>query len=294
MQDSPFTSLRKQLLDLYGEGEARAITLLVAEDAFGMSRTDVYMGKDRDFSAEQCERLANLSARLAGGEPVQYVLGKASFCGRMFSVDKNVLIPRPETEELVAWAKDEAEALTMAADGQSPKSLRILDVGTGSGCIAVTLKLLFPRAEVWGMDISPDALTVARTNARLLDADVNFFCHDMEQPLPANLPVFDLIVSNPPYIMDKEQGEMRRNVLDYEPHTALFVPDNAPLRFYRALCKLSKKNLSPRGRMLLEINRALGKETVELLSANGFDNTELRNDAFGNPRMVCGRKVMMP
>lgn len=291
MQDSPFTSLRKQLLALYDEGEARAITFLVAEDVFGMSRTDVYMGKDRDFSAEQCERLANLSARLVGGEPVQYVLGKASFCGRMFSVDKSVLIPRPETEELVAWAKNEAEAFAEAVDGQNQRPLRILDVGTGSGCIAVTLKLLLPQTEVLGMDISPDALNVAQANAGLYDADVNFFCHDMELPLPAGLPVFALIVSNPPYIMDKEQSEMRRNVLDYEPHTALFVPDNDPLRFYRALCVLSKKNLRPGGRMLLEINRAFGIETVELLSVYGFDNIELRNDVFGNPRMVCGRKV---
>ncbi len=290
MQDSPFTSLRKQLLALYDESEARAITLLLAEDAFGMSRTDVYMGKDRDFSAEQSERLAYLSARLMEGEPVQYVLGKASFCGRMFGVNGSVLIPRPETEELVEWAKNEAETMANNANVNNNQPLRILDVGTGSGCIAIMLKLLIPQADVWAMDISPDALAVAQSNAERLGAKVNFLCHDMEQPLPPTLQPFDLIVSNPPYIMDKEQTVMRRNVLDYEPHTALFVPDDDPLRFYRALCELSKSHLRCGGRLLLEINQSLGKETVELLHSYAFEQIELRNDIFGNQRMVCGCK----
>ncbi len=287
MQDSPFTSLRKKLLALYDEGEARAITLLVAEDAFGMSRTDVYMGKDRDFSAEQCERLANLSERLIKGEPVQYVLGKAWFCGRLFDVDSSVLVPRPETEELVEWTKSIAEK----DYEKGGEHLRILDVGTGSGCIAITLKQLLPLADVWAMDISGSALRIARSNAERQGVSVHFIHHDMEKTLPPDVPTLDIIVSNPPYIMDKEQGEMRRNVLDYEPHTALFVPDDDPLRFYRALCKMSETHLRPGGYLMLEINRALGKETVDLLKSHGFEQVELRNDAFGNLRMVGGRKA---
>ena len=223
--DTQFTALRQSLAPLYGEGEARAIAFMLYEDAFGVSRTDIYADKVRQFSEDERARLNNMCQLLAKGVPVQYVLGKASFCGRTFAVSPAVLIPRPETEELVAWATDVAR-LMPRPEG---RPLRLLDAGTGSGCIAVSLKLALPDADVTAWDISPEALSVARGNARTLGADVHFEQRDILAP-PDAAACYDIIVSNPPYICEYEQSSMEAHVTQHEPHTALFVPDADPLR----------------------------------------------------------------
>lgn len=281
--DTQFTALRQSLAPHYGEGEARAIAFMLYEDAFGVSRTDIYADKVRQFSEDERARLNNMCQLLAKGVPVQYVLGKASFCGRTFAVSPAVLIPRPETEELVAWATDVAR-LMPHPEG---RPLRLLDAGTGSGCIAVSLKLALPDADVTAWDISPEALNVARDNARTLGADVHFEQRDILAP-PDAAACYDIIVSNPPYICEYEQSSMEAHVTQHEPHTALFVPDADPLRFYRALCHHAKASLSPGGHLLVEINSAYGPGTARLFTAQGLQHVQLRQDAFGLDRMVGG------
>lgn len=274
--NSYYNLLRTRLLPLYGEGESRAIAFLVMEDAFGVSRTEIYADKVRHFSEDEHARLLSICQRLEEGEPVQYVLGKAWFCGRSYRVTPAVLIPRPETEELVAWAS--------SFSGK----IRILDAGTGSGCIAISLKLALPQAEVVAWDLSEEALKVARQNAEELGADVRFEQRDMLAEWPEN-ERFDLIVSNPPYICERERSEMEAHVLEHEPGTALFVPDDDALRFYRALVRRSVEGvLLPGGSLLVEINSAYGPETVNLFKEYGLKQVELRRDDFGNDRMVGG------
>lgn len=279
--NTQFQQLRTLLSSIYSDGEARAIAFLVFEEAFGVSRTDIYADKVRQFSEDENERLSNMSQLLSKGVPIQYVLGKCSFHGHAFNVSPAVLIPRPETEELVDWAIEE-----VGHEGiQAP---RILDAGTGSGCIAISLKLALPQAEVTAWDLSEDALNVARENAHLLHADVTFKKVDMLRPLKERA-TYDIIVSNPPYICQSEKQEMERNVTEHEPHTALFVPDSDPLRFYRALCSHAQRMLSPGGLLMVELNRAYGQATARLFEESGLCHIELRQDAFGNDRMLLGR-----
>lgn len=274
--NTEYIRLRTLLTPLYGEGEARAIAFMVFEEAFGVGRTDIYADKVRQFSQDERLHFLNICERLAGGEPVQHVLGSAWFCGHRFEVSPAVLIPRPETEELVAWA------LSL------PAPRRILDAGTGSGCIAVSLKLALPAAEVMACDVSLPALAVARRNAAALGAEVHFEPCDLLAGWPASSP-FDLIVSNPPYICDCERAGMERHVLDHEPSSALFVPDTDPLRFYRVLAERAASGaLREGGALLVEINRAYGPQTAALFSECGLRRVELRRDAFGNDRMVAG------
>ena len=292
-----FVALRDALTPLYGQGEARAVAFLVFEDAFGVSRTDIYADKVRQFSEDECTRLHNICQQLLAGRPVQQVLGHATFCGRSFKVTPDVLIPRPETEELVSWAvekmHDFSECNQAVSDEHSSTSIpqRILDAGTGSGCIAISLKLALAEANVTAWDLSRAALEVARENAQTLGADVAFVHQDMLLvPALGAQPTYHLIVSNPPYICQREAAEMERNVLEYEPHTALFVPDDDPLRFYRALCLQAGRLLLPGGWLLVEVNRAYAEETAQLMRAYGLKDVEVRADAYGNPRMVGGRK----
>lgn len=275
--------LRSALASRYDEGETRAIALLVLETAFSLRRVDVYAGKDKQFSAEEHALLNNICTRLRAGEPVQYVLGRADFCGHTFGVTPDVLIPRPETEELVAWAVDEAK--------QSKKTpLRILDCGTGSGCIAVSLSLALPEAEVVAVDVSAGALRVARANAEALGARVRFARRDLLARWPAE-EAFDLIVSNPPYIAEAERAEMEPHVVDHEPTLALFVPDADPLRFYRALAeKAAGGLLAPGGALLTEVNCAHGPATAALFEQCGLREADVRRDAFGRDRMVGARR----
>lgn len=273
-----YLELRAALNPLYGEGEARAIAFMVMEDAFGLSRTDIYVGKVRQFSVDERIRLHTMCEQLKAGVPVQYVLGKEWFDGHEFKVTPAVLIPRPETVELVEWAA--------AQQGAS----RILDAGTGSGCIAVSLKLRLPDAQVEAWDISPEALEVAGGNAARLGAEVCFEQHDMLQPWGEDK-VFDLIVSNPPYICERERAEMERHVLEHEPEGALFVPDDDALLFYRTLAERAVGGaLREGGRLMVEINSAYGSETVSLFEKCGLHDVELRKDEFGNDRMVSGTR----
>ena len=279
--DTQFTALRQSLAPLYGEGEARAIAFMLYEDAFGVSRTDIYADKVRQFSEDERARLNNMCQLLTKGVPVQYVLGKASFCGHTFAVSPAVLIPRPETEELVAWATDVAR-LMPRPEG---RPLRLLYAGTGSGCIAVSLTLALPEADVTAWDISPEALNVARDNARTLGADVHFEQRDILAP-PDAATCYDIIVSNPPYIADSERKTMEPNVLDYEPATALFVPDADPLRFYRTIARYGLGALRQNGRLYFEINSRFSAEMRQMLEAMGYVDVEVRPDISRRPRFV--------
>lgn len=281
--NSLFTALRMQLQALYTEGEARAIAFMVLDEGFGVSRTDIYADKVRQFSEDEHQRYDIMCKRLIAGEPVQYVLGKAWFAGRQFAVTPDVLIPRPETEELVDWAIEVAQGLQKA---NPQKRLRIVDAGTGSGCIAVSLKLALPNAEVVAWDISEGALNIARKNAQTLGAEVKFEQRDMLQPWALPAESIDLIVSNPPYICMREAEEMEQNVMKHEPHTALFVPNDDPLRFFRALAKGAAQTLTKNGALLTEINRAFGHETAEAFMQAGLKDAEIKRDVFGNERMV--------
>ena len=276
-----YIRLRQSLAGLYGDGEAQAVALLVMEKVFGLTRTDIYCGKVRQISEDERTRFLNISQKLLHGVPVQYALGEADFLGRTFRVTPDVLVPRPETEELVQWA-------AAVAGGQA--NPHVLDAGTGSGCIAVSLKLECPQAEVEAWDLSQEALAVARGNAARLHADVRFARQDMLAPWPEDAR-YSIIVSNPPYIAEREKAEMEQHVLDHEPHMALFVPDADPLLFYRALGQASVRHLQPGGWLLVEINRAYAQETAALFRSAGLERVEIRRDAFGNERMVGGRRA---
>lgn len=275
--DQKFTLLRRQLSACYSEREAHAVALRVLEDAFGVSRTDVYADKVRKFSSDDEYRLQHISERLCAGEPLQYVLGEAEFCGLRFGVAPGVLIPRPETEELVAWVEHHVSG-----------ACRILDAGTGSGCIAVSLALALPEARVQAWDVSPDALAVARANAGRLGAQVDFRLCDMLTARPEEC--FDVVVSNPPYVCEHERSDMSRQVLEHEPSLALFVPDDDPMRFYRALADLSGQCLVSGGLLAVEINEAYGVETAELFRRSGFVEVQTLCDFCDKPRFVVGRK----
>ena len=266
-----FKDIVQRLIPRYGAGEARAIAFIVLEDAFGFSRLDIYTDKVRNFSEEEQCRLENILQRLENGEPLQYILGTASFGGLTFQVTPATLIPRPETEELVEWAGE------TAGD--------VLDAGTGSGCIAISIAHHNPQAHVSAWDISPEALQVATQNAINNGVKVQFELHDMlnELPDPQSL---DLIVSNPPYVCEREKADMEEHVLKHEPATALFVPDNDPLKFYKALAHIGQHALRPGGVILMEINRAYGPETLALFQNQYYTEAELRKDDFGNDRMV--------
>lgn len=278
-----FRTLRTRLAAVYPDGEAQAIVFLVLEKLFGLSRTDVLMGGLERLTAEQTAEVEQVMLRLEQGEPVQYVLGVADFDGMTLGVAPGVLIPRPETEELVEW---------IAEDFKSAKRLRILDIGTGSGCIALSLARRFTDASVTAWDISDDALRIASANAERLGLSVEFkkrdaLCTEVAEADVAN---YDIIVSNPPYICEKERVDMDNNVLQHEPETALFVPDNDPLLFYRAISDLAQKMLCSGGGLYFEINREYGKETASMMRAMGFDSVELRKDFMENDRMVKGTK----
>lgn len=275
-----FRQIVDTLVPKVEEREARALAFVVLEDAFGLSRTDIYLGKDTAFSEEDTIRLEKILRRLEQGEPVQYAIGTAQFCDLTFRVTPDTLIPRPETEELVGWV---ASLLPSAA----PCS--VLDVGTGTGCIAISLAKQFPRAQVTAWDISEGALAVARQNAQTNGVVVDFRRTDVLEVVnesAASAPSSDVlyIVSNPPYICERERAEMEAHVLDYEPASALFVLDADPLLFYRALARLGQQLHA--AAVLVEINQAYGQETVRMFQSSGYSNVELRRDIYGKDRMI--------
>ena len=275
-----FEKFWKPLTTIYEAGEAKAVARLVMEVRFGLSMTDVVCGKTGDEAEMQI-----LQQRLLTGEPVQYILGEADFGGRTFHVEPGVLIPRPETYELCRW---------IMVDGkwkmENGRNVSILDIGTGSGCIACTLAAELPNAEVMAWDISDDALRIAAENAKRTNVHVSFEKVDiLNTPLlyREGLGVgLDLIVSNPPYICNKERETMERNVLEHEPELALFVPDDDPLLFYRAIARYAAKALNPSGALYFEINPLYVNEMLQMLSDEGFSHTEVRNDQFGKQRFT--------
>ena len=371
-----YNQLWKRLTAIYNEREAQAIVRTVLDALFGMSLTDICLGKVTQLSADDTTRLEKIMQRLEKSEPVQYVLGAEWFAGRLFDVAPGVLIPRPETEDLVKWTCDEAkekekednnkeergkEEKEVSKKGEAPQKeeqllssplkeeeeglrkgkdasqkeeqllssplkeekegLRkgedasqkeeqllsslfknnkevsekgeeaphpsILDIGTGSGCIAITVALALPQACVTAWDISTDALAIAAGNAHRLGASVRFE-HQDALSAPDDEERWDVIVSNPPYICDKERADMSDNVLSYEPELALFVPDSDPLLFYRAIARYASKALKPGGRLLFETNTAYVHEVAQAMADEGFTAIEVRNDCFGKPRMVKG------
>lgn len=275
-----YRELWRTLEPLYGNGEARAVTDYVLDVCFGLSKADILCGAVEEMTAEKTAELNKIFGRLTKGEPVQYVLGRAEFCGRWFSVRPGVLIPRPETEELCAW---------ITADSKASASPKVLDIGTGSGCIAITLQLDMPESKVTAWDISADALDVARENAQQLGANVNFVKLDALNAKPEG--EWDVIVSNPPYICEKEKKDMAVNVLEHEPHTALFVPDADPLLFYRAITRLAVQTLSKGGRLYFEINPIYADDTCHMMQTEGMTAVELRSDMYGKQRMAKGVKA---
>lgn len=275
-----YRELWRTLEPLYGNGEARAITDYVLDVCFGLSKADILCGAVEEMTAEKAAELNKIFGRLMEGEPVQYVLGRAEFSGRWFNVRPGVLIPRPETEELCAW---------ITADSKASASPKVLDIGTGSGCIAITLQLDMPESKVTAWDISADALDVARENAQQLGANVNFVKLDALNAKPEG--EWDVIVSNPPYICEKEKKDMAVNVLEHEPHTALFVPDADPLLFYRAITRLAVQTLSKGGRLYFEINPIYADDTCHMMRAEGMTAVELRSDIYGKQRMAKGVKA---
>ena len=275
-----YRELWRTLEPLYGNGEARAVTDYVLDVCFGLSKADILCGAVEEMTAEKAAELRKIFSRLTEGEPVQYVLGRAEFSGRWFNVRPGVLIPRPETEELCAW---------ITADCKASGSPKVLDIGTGSGCIAITLQLDMPESNVTAWDISADALDVARENAQRLGANVNFVRQDALNAKSEG--EWDVIVSNPPYICEKEKKDMAVNVLEHEPHTALFVPDTDPLLFYRAITRMAVQTLSKGGRLYFEINPIYADDTCRMMQAEGMTAVELRSDMYGKQRMAKGVKA---
>ena len=273
--------IREALRGIYPDSEALSLAKMLLVEAFGFSTLELYGGKDKEISGKRRDVLDKMLSRLQKNEPIQYVLGKETFCGLDFEVDSNVLIPRPETRELVEW---------IVADRKLDASCRILDIGTGSGCISISLAKFLSGAEVEAWDISEGALEVARRNAVRNAVEVLFRQQDVLYVLPGDTR-YDVIVSNPPYITEKEKLDMDANVLDWEPFTALFVPDADPLLFYRKIAELGLSMLNIGGALYFEINRAYGQETVRMLEGLSYKQIELRKDEWGNDRMVKACKL---
>ena len=269
----------QELTPLYDAGEAESFFYLILEAKHQLKRVDIALQPDLAFSESELKTWSSILEQLKKEIPVQYILGTTHFYGLEFEVNSNVLIPRPETEELVDWII-ESQQLEIG-----DMKVRILDIGTGSGCIAISLAKNLPNAEVFALDVSDKALATAQKNAELNQVTIQFIHQSILET--ENLGrQFDLIVSNPPYVRHLEKQEIKKNVLDNEPHLALFVDDNNALIFYRKIAELALKNLNPQGQLYFEINQYLGQETLDLLQEMGFKDITLRKDIYGNDRMI--------
>ena len=257
--------------------EVQAMIRIICEDVFNYDQVDVALRQESELPTFAQERIADIIARLRCHEPLQYIVGHARFHGHRFKVTPAVLIPRPETEQLVDLIIDE----------NTGSDLQVLDIGTGSGCIAIALARALKFAQVDALDVSRDALVVARENAAELKVKVRFFESDILSPQPPAR--YDIIVSNPPYVCWSEREAMDRNVKDYEPGQALFVPDNDPLLFYKAIAPYAAQSLERGGRLYLEINQRFGNEVKRLLQDNGFDDVRIIDDSYGNPRFAAAK-----
>lgn len=270
-----FRALTEAGAELYGEAEARQIAEMVLESR-GVSRNMLLVDPNEELQFPDLDSVIN---DIRAWRPVQYIIGTAEFAGMDFEVSDAVLIPRPETEELVVWIASEVG-----------DSASILDVGTGSGCIAIALSRAVSGSSVWALDISAEALAVARRNGAKYAPDVRFVEGDALSDFSALFAEkFDIVVSNPPYIPDSDSRLMRRNVTDYEPHTALFVPDNDPLLFYRSIARTALKMLNAEGKLYFEIYESLADEMQRMLRAEGYEEIVVREDFRGKPRMICAR-----
>lgn len=261
------------------EQEIESFFFILTEYLHNLKRVDVSLNPNFELTEAEVEKWNFILAELQQEKPIQYITGEAWFYGLQFEVNENTLIPRPETEELLEWIIE-----SQKSKGQRQK-LEILDIGTGTGCIPISLKANLSEANVSAIDVSEKALEVAKRNAASNKVEINFIQTNILDVADLNQN-FDIIVSNPPYVRNLEKQEIKKNVLDYEPHLALFVEDTDALLFYRKIAQLALKNLSPNGLLFFEINQYLGKETVELLENLGFKNIELRKDFVGNERMI--------
>ena len=286
--------INNSLKDFYPTGEIKGFTRLIMEHVCGLQPYQLLLGKGNELSDKEKTEIKEIVERLKKAEPIQYILGFADFYGYEFNVTPSVLIPRPETAELVNKIKN---------DQKTTSPLRILDIGTGSGCIAISLAKQLKQVEVYAMDISDDALIVAKQNAKKLQADIRFIQADIlstsifdsfrekfqflskESRNPSEYG-FNIIVSNPPYIMEKEKTEMEANVLNHEPHLALFVSNDDPLLFYRTIARFGKQSLSRNGLLYLEINAQCGNETKAMLKTEGYKHIELIQDFYGKDRII--------
>ena len=299
-----YEELWHRLTHIYDAGEAKAIVRWVLDVRFGLSLTDILCGKVTELSAHDQTELEKIMQRLEKGEPVQYVIGVADFFGRQFHVEPGVLIPRPETEELCRWilASDKHGLTRTVREIPHQSDANILDIGTGSGCIAITLALELPDAQVTAWDISDDALRIAAGNAKSLGANVTFKHRDVLDSslftldsslftLHSSLPKWDLIVSNPPYICEKEKSAMECNVLDHEPHLALFVPDDDPLLFYRAIAQYAAEALTAQGSLFFEVNPLYADDLDRMLRMMSYHDIYIRQDQFGKTRFLKATKI---
>jgi release factor glutamine methyltransferase len=276
------TTFLQELSTLYDAQEIESFFYIVLESFHNIKRIDLAINPNMEMNSMQLLRWERVLAELKKEKPIQYILGETEFYSLPFLVNENTLIPRPETEELVEWILKSTKY-----ELQSTK-LRILDVGTGSGCIAISLAKNLPNAQVFAIDVSEKAMLIAKKNAEINNVKINFIHADILKidsfdQLPTQ---FDIIVSNPPYVRNLEKSEIKPNVLEYEPHLALFVEDTDALLFFRKIAEFAKKNLSEKGKLFFEINQYLGRETIELLERLGFKNIELRKDIYGNDRMI--------
>ena len=266
-----------QLVPQYSDSEARSIAILLMCNITGLSYTELLIHTP-SLNEEQKEELRKKIERVKKNEPLQYILGETTFYGRRFKCDQRALIPRPETEELTDW---------IINDVSNDDNIRILDIGCGSGCIAITLAKELKHSTVTALDISEEAISLTEENCKINNCQVECINDDIFNFSDAQ---YDIIVSNPPYICDNEAANMESNVIDYEPHLALFVPDNSPLKFYEKITEYAARNLRSRGKLYFEINRKYGKEMQLLLEKFGFINIELRKDISNNDRMIKGEK----
>lgn len=275
-----YQHLLQSLHNDYDKNEAEAIARIVFEDLFSISSINLISDAEKSFSENDCEKLENIIKRLQNHEPMQYVTCKSIFCGNEFLINKSVLIPRPETEELVQWIIESTKNIQQ----------KILDIGTGSGCIAVSLKKKIPKANIFATDISNSALEVARENSLRLKAEVEFAQSNILQLQNPFNKKFDVIVSNPPYIAREEAHAMDKNVLQFEPHTALFVEGNDALLFYRKIIAFSLLHLNTNGKLFFEVNQLHAHAVKNLLIENNFSEVEIRKDINGNDRIVSATR----
>ena len=275
----------KTLKKLYPTSEIDTFLFLLLEEYLNFKRIDIVLKSNFEISPEDLILLKSSTKLLEQEIPIQYILGKTEFYGFPFILNEHVLIPRPETEELISSILENVLKTRSFHTNANEKQLKILDIGTGSGCIPISLKKSLPFAEITAIDVSNEALTIAKKNAVLNKVDINLTQQDILNTTSLNQ-LYDVIVSNPPYVRESEKKEIKNNVLNNEPHMALFVEDNNPLVFYNKIAELAKNHLTKNGTLFFEINQYLGKETVELIKLKGFNKIQLKKDIFGRDRII--------